>query len=127
MTEIGLILEKCCREVPAVLSTALIDVSTGTALSAITREEGFDLQRMAPVLAEAARRHQSALDTLGRQQAPSEDLIFSTPKGSLLLHLFGSSKEKLYLIAMAAGRVANPGMARLVLATYEAKLLDLLR
>lgn len=127
MTEIGLILEKCCREVPSAFSAALIDATTGIALDTVTRDEKFNLAQLAPALAEAAKRHQSALDTMGARQAPSENLIITTNKGSLLLHLFGGSKEQIYVIAMAAGRLANPGMARLVLAAYEARLLELLR
>ena len=127
MTEIGLILEKCCREVPSAFSAALIDASTGTAIDSVTRDEKFNLAQLAPTLADAAKRHQSALDTMGARQATSENLIITTNKGCLLLHLFGASKEQTYVIAMAAGRLANPGMARLVLAAYEARLLELLR
>jgi hypothetical protein len=127
MTEIGLILERCCREVPSAFSAALIDANTGAALGAVTRDERFNLAPMASSLAEAAKRHQNALETMGALHAPSENLIITTSKGSLLLHLFGSAKEQMYVIAMAAGRLANPGMARLVLAAYEARLLELLR
>jgi hypothetical protein len=127
MNEIGLILEKCCREVPSAFSAALIDASTGTAIDSVTRDEKFNLAQMAPALADAAKRHQNALDAMGARQAPSDNLIITTNKGSLLLHLFGGSKEQTYVIAMAAGRLANPGMARLVLAAYEARLLELLR
>jgi hypothetical protein len=81
---------------------------------------------MAPFLADAARRHVSALDALGGAAA-SDDLILTTPKGSLLLHLFGDAPERRHLIALAVGRLANPGMARLVLSSYEARLLELLR
>jgi hypothetical protein len=127
MTEIGLILEKCCREVPSAYSAVLIDAASGTTIDAVTRDEKFNLAPMAGALSEAAKRHHSALEAVGTSHAPSENLILTTNKGSLLLHLFGSSKERTYIIAMAAGRLANPGMARLVLAAYEARLLELLQ
>jgi hypothetical protein len=127
MTEIGLILEKCCREVPSAYCAILIDTANSFTIEAVTREEKFNLVPLASTLAEAAKRHQSALEAMGTSHAPSENLILTTNKGCLLLHLFGSSKDRTFIIAMAAGRLANPGMARLVLAAYEARLLELLQ
>lgn len=119
------ILERCCREIPATLGAAIIDVAAGAAIASLSLDEKLDLGRLAPTLAEAVRRHRSALEALSGDTGKTEDLILTTPRGSLLLHVFGGEgKIPLHAVVLAAGRLANPGMARLVLATYEARLLE---
>jgi hypothetical protein len=128
MSEIDALLERCCREVPTALGAAIIEVGTASAVAVTAADEALDLVGMAPALSEVARRHRSALEALGGgPPGQSEDLILTTSRGSLLLHVFGESEERSFLLVLAAGRAANPGMARLVLASYEGRLLEALR
>lgn len=117
------ILERCCREIPSTLGAAVLDIPTGMVIGLSSRDESLDLVRLAPTLAEAVRRHLSALESLGGASG-SEDIIFTTPRGCLIIHRFGASADHSYAIVLFAGRLANPGMARLVLATYESRLLE---
>jgi hypothetical protein len=121
------ILERCCREIPSTLGAAVLDVSTGSVVGLTSRDESLDLVTIAPTLSDVVRRHISAMEALGGQTAGTEDLIFSTPRGALIVHRFGPALDRSYAIVLFAGRLANPGMARLVLATYEARLLEGIR
>lgn len=116
-------IEQFTAEVPAFLSTDIVDIHSGMSIGGGRADPKFDASVASASYAEVVKSNTRALKMLGMEADRTEDILITTSSAYFLLRLLDAN----YYHGLAIGKEGNLGLARVIMKKYEPVFLDGIR
>ena len=116
-------IERFRSEVPAFVSTDIVNITSGMSIGGGSVDPKFDATVASASYAEVVKANSRALQLLGMDRDSTEDILITTGSMYILLRLL----DREYFHDLAIGKDGNLGLARVIMKKYEPRFLDGIR
>lgn len=110
-------------EVPFLIASAIVDVSSGIAVISNSSDPGFDPTVASASYTKVVHENARALELLGEAPSDTEDILITTSAAYMMIRMIGTR----HIHGLAMAREGNLGLTRVIMKKYEPAFLDALR
>lgn len=122
ISSINVIMEELTREIPDCIAAEVVSIDDGTPIVATSHDPTFDPDIAAAYFAEVVKITEKALEVL-RKGRRLEEVLLTTDEFYLIVRILPNTR---FYVGLAMAKKGNVGMARMVMKTYEKRIVETL-
>ena len=122
VSSINVIMEELTREIPDCIAAEVVSIDDGTPIVATSHDPTFDPDIAAAYFAEVVKITEKALEVL-RKGRRLEEVLLTTDEFYLIVRILPNTR---FYVGLAMAKKGNVGMARMVMKTYEKRIVETL-
>lgn len=119
-SRIDTLLDEFRQEVPAFVSTDIVNIESGMSIGGGSIDPSFDASVASASYAEVVKSNRRALELLGLDPESTEDILITTASAYLLIRMLGPD----YFHGVAIARNGNLGLSRAIMKRYAPRFLE---